>query len=549
MTADPELLMENQQQESTITYKPKFDKRKYYFDKDAADFVIEFIEDHCIDPISGDPFILMMWEIEIIYDFFGVKRKEDGFRKYIYLFLEIPKKNGKTGFLQALNLYLLCGDGEKSGRVYCCAGDEDQARILFDGATQMVKDSEFLSARLALTGDRISHPKSGSHFNVLTSKSETKHGFNVSAVTFDELHVQPNDKLYETLSPGIVLRDQPAVIMITTAGYSGTWAKTMHDYAYNIKRGVFKNDAWLVKIYAAKKDAKWDNYKEFKKANPSFESLPGFGKRYYEMRMQELRNRPTARSAWMRLHMNIWSSSEIDWLADTKWDKCNKAPIDLELLKGRECYGGLDFSEKIDLSSYSLIFPPFEGCPWITWVVWFWCPRDTILEKQKSENTNYEVWADDGHILTIPGDTVEHPIMEKFVVDSCGIYDVKEIGYDRFKAVQTVIKLQDQGINCIDVPMTPGHMTIPVDNLETWILKKQINHGGNPVLAWQSGNMILKEDYRQNKIPDRKRSKDKIDGMVSGLIAIHRYLGSIISKPKKSIYETRGVVSFSFRDE
>ena len=326
----------------------------------------------------------------------------------------------------------------------------------------------------------------------------------------------------------------------------------MHDYAKNCIDGVFDDPTWVARIHAADEDTKenktdWSDPAQWYKANPSLGKLPNFNIEYFHNKMRELKQWPSRINSFKRLHLNMWVGSEVAWMEDHKWLACNFGKIDPERLYGRECYGGFDLAQKRDLCAYSLLFPPIPGDPKWHWLVWQWCPKETIEGRERKEHTHYSVWENDGHIITTDGDVTDYEFITKFILETAEKYDIKDIGYDKYKAAQIAIQLQNAGLTLSAVPQTPGHMTIPVDDLEYKVLKGEINHGGNPVLRYQSNNMKLRENASGNRMPDKEKSKSKIDGMVSGLIALHRAIQAEIDNNSEGAdhYENNPVINFS----
>ena len=526
-------------------YQFKFDKKKYYYDEKAGERVVKFVEQFCSHvkgPLRGEALILLGFWKEILHESFGIKKKSDGFRKNQFIYIEIPKKNAKSLIVSAVGLYLLCADGEKGGEIFAAAGDKEQARQVFDACKDMVEFSPFLSDRLTVLKDSIYHKKSGSVLKVTSAEANTKHGPNLNGILFDELHVQPNSELYDTLTKGIAARDQPMIWLITTAGVKNTFAYERHQYAKSLKENKFDDPRWMVRIWGADPECDIRDPKVWQEVNPAFDQT--VKRSYFEGEIIEINNSPSRANAFKQLHLNIWTGSTVSWLSAALWDACNKSEIDVEKLKGQMCYGGLDLASTRDLNAFSLIFPPNEIYDFVTWLVWFWVPEDTVAERDKKENVMYSHWCNKGWIKTTPGNITDYNFIEKFILEAHDKYDIQSLGYDRYRADQTIINLTNEGLELSPVAMTASHMNAPIEELEKLIIKEKLNHGGNKVLGWQSENLVIKENHQGEKYPDKARSKDKIDGMVSGLIALYEKMAIERSgKNKKSKYETEEIAS------
>ena len=204
-------------------YTPtRFMAKTSHYDKDAADFAVMFIESlsHTKGTWAGKPFELIDWQEQIIRDLFGVL-KPNGYRQFNTAYIEIPKKQGKSELAAAVALLLLCGDGEERAEVYGCAADRNQAKIVFDVAVDMVRFCPALSKRVKIleSQKKITYLPTNSSYQVLSADVANKHGFNTHGVIFDELHTQPNRKLFDVMLQGSGdARMQPLYFLITTAG-------------------------------------------------------------------------------------------------------------------------------------------------------------------------------------------------------------------------------------------------------------------------------------------------------------------------------------------
>ena len=204
-------------------YKPTaFKAKDSYYDEDAADFAVAFIENlcHTKGTWAGKPFELIDWQEQIIRDLFGIL-KPNGYRQFNTAYVEIPKKMGKSELAAAVALLLTCGDGEERAEVYGCAADRQQAAIVFDVAADMVRMCPALNRRVKILASqkRIIFLPTNSFYQVLSAEAYSKHGFNIHGVVFDELHTQPNRKLFDVMTKGSGdARMQPLYFLITTAG-------------------------------------------------------------------------------------------------------------------------------------------------------------------------------------------------------------------------------------------------------------------------------------------------------------------------------------------
>ena len=333
-----------------------------HYDEDAADYAVAFIESlcHTKGKWSGKHFKLLPWQEKIVRDIFGVIKK-DGYRQFNTAYVEIPKKNGKSELAAAVALLLTCGDGEERAEVYGCAADRQQASIVFDVAADMVRMCPALNKRCKIltANKRIIYLPTNSYYQVLSSEAFSKHGLNIHGVVFDELHVQPDRRLFDVMTKGSGdARMQPLYFLITTAGTdTNSICYEQHQKAKDILEGRKIDPTFYPVIYGADMEDDWLDPKVWKKANPSLGITIGMDK--VEIACENARQNPAEENSFRQLRLNQWVKQAVRWMPMEKWDKCN-AEVSPEELRGRVCYGGLDLSSTTDITAFVLVFPPTD---------------------------------------------------------------------------------------------------------------------------------------------------------------------------------------------
>lgn len=335
------------------------------YNKDAADFAVSFIEClcHTKGTWAGKPFELIDWQEKIIRDIFGIL-KPDGYRQFNTAYVEIPKKQGKSELAAAVALLLCCADGEERAEVYGCAADRQQAAIVFDVAADMVRMNPALKKRCKILASqkRLIYEPTNSFYQVLSADAYSKHGFNVSGVIFDELHTQPNRKLYDVMTKGSGdARTQPLYFLITTAGNDEhSICYQVHQKAIDIMEGRKHDPRFYPVIYGAGRDEDWSSPEVWKKANPSLGITVKMEK--VKDAYNSAKENPAEENTFRQLRLNQWVKQDVRWMPMDKWDAC-AFPVDPDELRGRDCYGGLDLSSTTDITAFVLVFPPQEMTP------------------------------------------------------------------------------------------------------------------------------------------------------------------------------------------
>ena len=514
---------------------------KYFYDEKAADRAVAFIETmirHCKGDLTGKLLELEEWQKDdIIKPLFGMKQKETGLRRYRTCYVEIPRKNGKSTLGAAIALYILFADNERGAEVFSCAGDRNQAGIIFNIAKSMIEMSPQLTNYSELYRNSIINPSKGNTYKVLSSDAKLQHGHNAHAVLFDELHTQPNRELWDTMLTSTGARSQPIIMAITTAGASktdGNICWEIHDYADKVQTGVIEDDTFLPVIYAADENDDITLESTWIKANPNYGK--SIKKEYMMNEAKKATEIVSYENSFKRLHLNIWTSSVFKWINDAKWME-NNAKFNEKDLKNRECWGGLDLASTRDMSSFVLIFPIDD-----TFVVLphFFCPADNVYTRTMKNKIPYNQWEKDGFLTTTPGDVQDYKFIRHKINELGGIYNIKSIAFDRWNSSSLVINLTEDGANMSPFGQGYASMSAPTKEFEKLVLKKSIIHNNNPILRWQLQNVSLRTDPAENIKVDKAKSSEKVDGIVATIMALGEYMTD--ESPGDSVYSERGLL-------
>ena len=525
-------------------YKPtKFKAKDSVYNKEAADFAVAFIESlcHTKGSFSGKPFELIDWQEQIIRDLFGIL-KPNGYRQFNSAYVEIPKKMGKSELAAAVALLLTCGDGEERAEVYGCAADRQQAGIVFDVAADMVKMCPALNKRVKILASqkRMVYLPTNSFYQVLSAEAYSKHGFNIHGVIFDELHSQPDRKLFDVMTKGSGdARMQPLFFFITTAGTdTHSICYEVHQKALDILEGRKVDKTFYPVIFGADESDDWTDPKVWKKANPSLGITVGIDK--VQAACDSARQNPAEENSFRQLRLNQWVKQSVRWMPMEKWDACGFT-VDVDSLKGRVCYGGLDLSSTTDITAFVMVFPPEDEDDKYVVLPYFWIPEDTIDLRVKRDHVPYDLWERQGFLQTTEGNVVHYGYIEKFIEELGTKYNIREIAFDRWGAVQMVQNLEGMGFTVVPFGQGFKDMSPPTKELMKLTLEQKIAHGAHPVLRWMMDNIYVRTDPAGNIKADKEKSTEKIDGAIATIMALDRAIrcgaGSL-----DSVYDSRGIL-------
>lgn len=533
------------------------------FDQAKAAAAIRFFENlkHTKSPFHGQPFVLLDWERQIVSDVYGTVN-ERGLRVYKYIWIEVPKKNGKSEFAAGFALKQLFFDGEQLGEVYGCAADKEQATLVFDIAVEMIGQVPALKKRtkLNLSTKLITDKVTGTFYKVVSSEAYTKHGLNISAVIGDEIHAWPTRDMFDVMTKGAgETRLQPLWIFITTAGddpdrVSIGWEQ--HEKAEKILRARAKKNKkedipfWYPVIYSYPGEDIW-NERNWKKANPSLGATFDIEK-IREAALEAKQSKADERLfRWLRL--NQWITIKLtSWLPLDLFDATVGTWSRNDLL-GKDCYIGGDFATVNDLAGTCLLFPPQAGLD--DWrAIWdCWIPEENMRERIREDHVPYDQWAAAGWIQPTEGNTIDHlKIAQRYGEYSKlykihrmndGVMDGLPVDLSLTVTLSQLIK-RDYNLDFTDIPQTYAVMTDPLNTVEMLLRNGKMTHEDNPVARWCFGNAsISKNGNAQKKLVKEHKGKSldrtkRIDLMVALVNAMAR--GRFYDMTR-SVYETRGV--------
>lgn len=529
------------------------------FDEARAQRAVRFFESlrHTDGQFYNQPFVLLPWQKQIIRDVYGTVH-EDGTRQYRYVYLEIPKKNGKSELAAGAALYHLFADGERNGEIYGCAADKMQARIVYKVAKAMIELVPALNRRAKVTDSlkTITDRVSGSVYEVLSAEAFTKHGFKTSACIFDELHAQPNRDLFDVMTfEAGAARAQPIWWLITTAGddpdrVSIGWEQ--HEYAMKILSGEIVDPTWYVVIFSYEGDDIYNEANWFQ-ANPSL----GTAKSLQSMReaAQTAKNKPANERLFRWLDLNQWITTKLTtWLPLDLFDRSSANWSGRADLIGRDCFPGLDLSSTTDLSALTLVFPP-QGDQ-LDWRVTFdaWIPEENMAERVRNDHVPYDQWAAQGWITPTPGDVIDYTRIEKRILEMRDMYHFVELAADRAMATMLLQRLEAAGITCVDIPQTYLNLSDPMMQIEVllrnWkgeelkdvqtfqgkLLSGKVSLEPSPVARWCFGNTSIAKNgqgyqkfVKEHKGKSVVRTKriDLVAAWVNAMARARFYSGSV----------------------
>ena len=389
---------------------------------------------------------------------------------------------------------------------------------------------------------RIVNYGNAGFYQVLSAEVGTKHGLNVSGLVLDEVHAQPNRKLYDVLTKGSGdAREQPLFFLITTAGTDKeSICYELHMKALDLLNGRKIDHTFYPVVYGLTDEDDWHDEANWYKANPSL------GQTIQIQRVrdayQEALDNPAEENVFKQLRLNMWVSSLTRFIPEHIYNLGNQ-PIDMEALKGRDCYGGLDLSSTGDITAFVLMFPPRVPEEKYIMLPFFWIPEDTIPQRVRRASVPYDVWYQQGYLMATEGNVIHYGFIEKVIEELGKTYHILEIAFDRWGAVQMTQNLEGMGFTVIPFGQGFKDMSPPTKEFYKLLMEGRITHGGNPVMAWMAGNVVVDTDPAGNIKPTKAKSPEKIDGIVAAIMALDRCIRNE-GQQQGSVYDERDMIVF-----
>jgi len=549
-------------------------KRGLRFSEELASHTIDFFPKflrHNEGEYSDQPFELSPHQKFIVGSLYGWV-KANGYRRFRHCYWEEGKGGGKTPTASGCGIYGLTMDGEMGAEIYAAAVTRDQAGIAFRDCKNMAEKSLFAD-RLSITEHNIAYEATNSFLRPVSSEARSLDGKRVFMSLIDEENEHPSPLVIDKMTAGNKGRMQPMNIRTTNSGYDRTsvcWYE--HEYSREVLEGVREDDDWFAYVCQLDPCAKclsegksspqddctncdhyWDE-NVWLKANPNLDV--SITSDYLRSEVKKARSIPSKALTVKRLNFCIWTEQAAHWMPMDEWDVCGAIPIDLESLRGRRCYGGIDLGDTSDTTSLTLCFPPVGAEDPFVMLLFVWVPRD-MTRRTGEERQRFQTWINRGLIIATEGNRIDHRWVAQYL-SKCRTefgFDIKLLGMDPYHADDfSSFAEQEAGFTVdekeAEVSQKPllrkfsqsmSSMTGPTKLFVDYILQKKIAHGRNPVFRWMVGNVVVEEDGAGNQRPHKGKSTEKIDGAVAAIMALDLAI-RFGADEGPSVYESRGVL-------
>lgn len=521
--------------------KSKKKKYPFEFDNDLAEDYIALMEvfKHSKGEWKGTLLKLELWQAFIVGNIYGWVYKDTGYRRFNEAYVEVARKNGKSTIGAGIGNIGLMFDDEGGAEVYSAATKRDQAKIIFNEASNMIKQiSSDLPFKIDLYKNNISFPETFSKFEPLSADTKTMDGLNVHVGIIDEYHAHENSDIYDLVKGGMGSRKQPIIFTITTAGFdTGSACYEKRTELKKILNGTHKEgtdfvDRTFILIFEQDDKDEYFNPDMWIKSNPNLGVSKEVG--FMKTLADNARKIPSAYGDFLVKHLNIWLNASEVWLSMERYIEAEVEYLEIEPME--KVIVGVDLSAVNDFTSAAFLYPgDIIKIKSISFI-----PEEMIEVKREKDNIPINDWINKGYVIPTPGWTVDYD----WVIDYIRGFDneVSELAVDPWNAHEFNKKMLDEGFDVIEINQNISSLSPATKDFEKKLLEGKIQIEENPVLRWAVSNAVAVRDINDNIKLSKKKSTKRIDPIVAVITGWVRLMATD-GKSTKSIYEERGVRS------
>lgn len=505
--------------------KSKDETSKYFFDEAAVEKICQFAE--LLPHVKGEwakrreKIKLMPWQCFLLGNLFGWKVRKTGLRKFRECYLEVPRKSSKSTLGAIIGNYMLTMDGEEGAEVYSGATSERQAYEVFSPAKYMMQKSPELTEATGadILAKSIIVPRSHSKFEVLIGNPGD--GSSPTCVIIDEYHEHITSSQYDTMVTGTGARQQPLIIIITTAGFSLSGpCHDKHTEAKRVLEGVIESEQLFTIIYTIDEKDDWLSPESLIKANPNYGV--SVSDEFLLTQQRQAAINTQYQNRFKTKHLNVWCSANAAWMNLQQWQMLGDKELTEDELTGCDCVFAVDLASKSDLCAFVKLFAKPVGA-----VMHYYVFCKCYLPEDEARNAGansaaYQKWSRQGLLTLTDGATVDYETIFDDVVADAKKYNPREFVYDPFNATHFSQLLMNEGLTCVEFNQKPVNFAVPMDEVVTLVKDGRIHHNANEMLTWMIANTAVRPAKKGMFSPIKEKPEQKIDGSVALMMAKSR---------------------------
>jgi phage terminase large subunit-like protein len=466
---------------------------------------------------------LQPWQCFLVVVLFGWLKKSNGKRRFRSAYFEIPRKNGKSILAAGIGLYMLLADNEFGAEVYSGATSEKQAWEVFKPAKLMLTRSPDLCKALGgeVCAKALVRPSNGSKFEPVIGNPGD--GPSPSCAIVDEYHEHQTPALYDSMETGMGAREQPLMLVITTAGYNIAGpCHEKHTELCKVLDGVTANDELFGCIFGIDPQDDWADPKSLVKANPNYGV--SVDAEFLRSQQRQAMANPVQQNKFKTKHLNVWCSVLAGWMNMQEWTLAADPLLDEdEIGADGDCWIAIDLASKSDMCAEQRLYRRMvNASPHYYLFGRYWLP-EAAVEERGPNAAHYAKWIKLGLLTQTDGATVDFEQITEQVVDDCKRINPIEVVFDPFNATQMAQALMVAGVkNVVEFVQQPQNFALPMDELAGALKDGRFHHDGNEITTWCFSNVVARPARKGLFAPVKSKPHQKIDGAVAAIMAVGR---------------------------
>lgn len=465
--------------------------------------------------------VLEPWQCFLFVVAFGWLRKKSGKRRFRKIYWEIPRKNGKSLCAAGLGLYMLLADNEHGAEVYSGATTEKQAWEVFRPARLMLLRNPALCTRFGVEVRAKSLVRLADESKFEPVIGNPGDGASPSCAIADEFHEHDTPALVDTMETGMGAREQPFLLIITTAGVNIAGpCHEQHDECTKVLNGAVENDELFCAMFGIDPGDDWADPAMLVKANPNYGVSVDAD--FLQSQQRNARNNPIQQAKFKTKHLNVWCSTLEGVINMEQWHRCKDTSLREESFAGCDNWAALDLASKSDLCTQQRLYrKSVEGAAHYYLFGRYWLP-EAAVEDPGPNFAHYHKWVEMGVLTKTDGATVDFEEITETVIEDCKRTNPAEVVYDPFNATAMAQAIMKEGVVAVEFIQTPQAFAVPMDELVTAIKDGRFHHDGHPVTTWCMSNLVARPTRKGLLAPTKLKPHQKIDGAIAVIMALAR---------------------------
>ena len=351
---------------------------------------------------------------------------------------------------------------------------------------------------------------------------------------FIEYHAHKTSEIYDVILSGMVAREQPLMVIITTAGFDLS-CPCFKEYQYVSKiidpNNSVENETYFVMICELDEDDDITDERVWRKANPIVATYEA-GLTYLREELKAALDAPEKMRGFLTKNMNKWVDMKDEgYMNMQKWSESGE-DFTMSDFEGMECIAGLDLSTKLDLTSIG-----FEFIKENNYYVFqhSFIPEETYDKKLRESKYPFHLWKEEGNLTVTPGAVIDYQYIYEYIkkLESTYYIKIKEICYDPYNASMFVQTMEQEGYTMVEIRQGPFTLNEPTKDFRDKVYEKRLKHNGDGLLTWAIGNAVTKQNAQEFIMLDKAKSNEKIDPIAC---LINAHTRSMILEPKQDIF-------------